>query len=88
MGNSTRTLTNDSAARIDWFKIKGTLIYDRTPANDDDDDSGDGDVVKNDDDDDDGDGDDVDQPDHTRAWQASMSPAAGFQLKTNRYARG
>ena len=66
------------------------LIYDRTPANDDDDDSGDGDVVKNDDDDDDGDGDgdDVDQPDHTRAWKASMSPAAGFQLKTNRYARG
>ena len=60
------------------------LIYDRTPANDDDDDSGDGDVVKNDDDD--GDGDDVDQPDHTRAWQASMSPAAGFQLQTNRYA--
>ena len=62
------------------------LIYDSTPANDNDDGDGDSDVVKNDDDDDDGDGDDVDQPDHTRAWQASMSSAAGFQLQTNRYA--
>ena len=67
---------------------KGMLIYDRTPANDNDDGDGDGDAVKNDDDDDDGDGDDVDQPDHTRAWQGSMPPAAGFQFQTNRYARG
>ena len=65
-------------------KYEGMLIYDRTPANDDDDDGGDGDVVK----DDNGDGDDVDQPDHARAWQGFMSSAARFQLQTNRYARG
>ena len=41
-------------------KQKGMLIYDRTPANDDDDDGGDGDVVNDDDDNGDGDGDDDD----------------------------